>query len=110
MIILIIIIALDTERLIMYGANMSKAGERSMITFQQIQDKVGHNFVKGSVLDLVDDVLDRARINANDTIYVEMADTEENFDKIAIASIIDILSYETNQKVINWFKEIGIVA
>lgn len=39
----------------------------------------------------VDDVLDRARINADDTIYVEKARPEADYDEIAYGSIADLL-------------------
>lgn len=92
-------------------------------TFEQIKAKASRLVDdRGMLTDLgrgVDDVLDRARINADDTVYVEKSLPESEHDTVAIGSICDILSGRdddlrgrwwdaTPNQIRAWFKRHGV--
>lgn len=63
----------------------------------------------GSLGDRLDDVLDRARVNADDTCYVEKSAPVEEYGRIALDSIACILSErDTDRDVIAWFAAQGV--
>lgn len=52
------------------------------------------------------DVLDNARINADDTVYLEKSTLDWN--AVAIASLETILSYSEDKRVNAWFHRNGV--
>jgi hypothetical protein len=69
--------------------------EDDMTPWQNIKAKAANlKDERGHLTDMghaVDDVLDRARINADDTIYVEKSRPETDYDEIAYGSIAGFL-------------------
>jgi hypothetical protein len=83
------------------------------MTFEQIRNlaRAIGPLLHGSLADRVDDVLDRARINADDTCYVEKSVPEGEYDSIALASVECVLSErDTDADVIAWFASHGVKA
>ncbi len=94
-------IALDTQR------------ETEMKpTFYNLNREIEtQTFISGSTIDLVHDLLDRARGNADDTVYAEKNAPEKDWDKIALGSVLDLLSSGREPKtVVAWFAKRGVVA
>lgn len=56
----------------------------------------------------VDALLDSARVNADDTVYLEKAAPESDYDRIALDTVMMELSYCTDKAVIRWFAKRGI--
>lgn len=80
-------------------------------TFKTLRKKVDAmgDIIIGTLADKLDDVLDRARINADDTVYVEKAQSVAQWNKIAYASIQDILSRsDTDEQAVRWFEKNGV--
>lgn len=78
-------------------------------TFAEIQKTVSvMKIERGNLADRINDVLDRARINADDTCYKEKAQPESEYDRIAVDTIREILSYSNDIEVQGWFKSVGI--
>ena len=78
--------------------------------FQTLRDQLPVDFRHGSVEDRVDDLFDKARINADDTVFVEKARPIAEWDAVAMASVVDLLSFSTDAAVNRWFAERGIRA
>lgn len=75
-----------------------------MTTFKQVQDKASKlEIIKGNLADRIDDVLDRARINAEDTVYIEKAQDVTKYDHVALDTVSEILSYLDDEEVCDWF-------
>lgn len=63
--------------------------------------------------DRVSAVLDSARVNADDTVYLEKAAPEADYNVIAIESIRSLLSdreYSNDKRLVTWFAQRGIQA
>lgn len=82
----------------------------SQTTFAALQAKVAAvgPCRSGGLVDRLDDVLDRARINADDTCYVEKAQPTDQWDAIALATVSDILSATPDKNVCAWFARNGV--
>lgn len=75
-----------------------------MTTFKQLQDTASKmEIVHGNLADRLDDVLDRARINADDTCHVEKTQPVDQYDYIALNTVSEILSYLDDKEVCDWF-------
>lgn len=89
----------------------NKVGQKE-VTFRALQDKVYKKMTSGallgSVIDRVDGLLDRARINADDTVYLEKACPAEEWERIAMGTLQDILSYSEDGQAKYWFKRQGV--
>ena len=93
-------------------------GERELsVTFAGLRDAVDrmdHGTVEQNVFATtlatrLDDVLDRARINADDTVYVEKAAVAAEWDRIALDTVSDILSQSgTDGDIVEWFLAQGV--
>ncbi len=57
----------------------------------------------------VDALVDSARANADDTIYVEKARPVEDYDAIGLASLQDLLSCSDDAEAAAWFVAQGVV-
>jgi hypothetical protein len=79
-------------------------------TFVQLRKMVDDmGVVHGELSDRLDDILDRARINADDTCYLEKTRSVEDYDRVALDTISDILSQsETDADVCRWFIAQGV--
>lgn len=62
--------------------------------------------MRGTLGDAVDDILDKARINADDTVFVEKS--SEDWDAMAMASLEGILSVSTDPAACDWFRNAGV--
>jgi len=81
------------------------------MTFEQLRNAAAAigPFIHGSLADRVDDVLDRARINADDTCYIEKTLPVAEYDQVALDSVACILSErETDEDVRAWFETQGV--
>jgi hypothetical protein len=79
------------------------------ITFEALTAEVERADIKhGSVLDRVDDILDKARQNAYDTCYVEQAAALDRYDEIALATVCCLLADSTDKLVKRWFAKRGV--
>ena len=56
----------------------------------------------------LDMVLDSARVNADDTVFVERACDVTGWHDIALGSIETVLAYSTDKKVLAWFAKRGV--
>lgn len=79
-----------------------------MATFKNLQDEVSKMDMTDSLSNRIDNVLDRARINADDTCHVEKTAPAAEYDAIALATVSDILSFENDQQVAAWFAARGV--
>ena len=52
-------------------------------------------------------LVDAARVNADDTVYLEKTVDEDQFDKIAVASLEGLLCSCTDEEVCAWFRKQG---
>ena len=68
--------------------------------------KAADKMKRTRVYDGVDHVLDSARINADDTVYLEKNYCDWN--EMAINSVESILSYHNDKAVIAWFVRRGV--
>jgi hypothetical protein len=76
-------------------------------TFAQIAE-IARALPLGSPDDLADRVklmIDNAELNANDTIYVDKAAPEQQFDTIALATLESNLCYCGDFDVCEWFAQ-----
>lgn len=82
------------------------------MTFEQIKakakkldmrkhDGLGHR---------VDEVLDSARVNADDTVYLEKEADASEWDSIAVGTLSSILADSKDKAVIRWFERQGVRA
>ena len=58
----------------------------------------------------VDDALDSARVNADDTCYVEKEADPSRYDEIALGTLSSILAYSNDKAMIRWFERQGVRA
>ncbi len=81
-----------------------------MATSKELFDAVRKQgwVAQGSVLDRVDNVLDNARINADDSVYGDKSATEDQYEQIFVASIQCILSSQNDKAVAKWFAKNGV--
>lgn len=78
-------------------------------TFAALQNTVAKMEIeRGNLADRLDDVLDRARGNADDTVYLEKTVPVTEYDAIGLATVGEILSYSTDQEVCAWFAAQGV--
>ena len=77
------------------------------ITFEQLQEKAAMMIKHGKLADRVDNVLDLARINADDTIYVENVRPVIEYDQTALNTLAMILSHSRDEQVQGWFRLVG---
>jgi len=77
------------------------------VTFTQLQALAAQlgDIRAGNLADRVDDVLDNARINADDTLRANPA---ENHSAIALATVGCLLSCSNDNEVCAWFQAQGI--
>lgn len=59
---------------------------------------------RGDMFQAVDDILDRARINADDTVFAEKSVPEDQYDAIALASVEGILCGRDSDLVTSYSK------
>jgi hypothetical protein len=79
------------------------------VTFAKLRDEISYmDIIKGNLEDRVDDVLDKARVNADDTVYVDKSAPASEWDSIALGSISDVLAYHKDPEVIKWFSDRGV--
>jgi hypothetical protein len=62
---------------------------------------------RGSLGDRIDEMVDSARVNADDTVYLEKAAAESDYDMVAISTLELILSDSNDEEAKTWFKSIG---
>lgn len=83
------------------------------MTFEQIKSKAAAKFgydVLGETLgSRVDYLLDSARINADDTVYLEKAAPVNEWERIALDSLRFLLSDSKDTKAQAWFRSINFV-
>lgn len=57
----------------------------------------------------VSDALDSARVNANDTIYIEKAQPETEWESLFTGSLVSSLSFSTpSPAAVEWFAKHGV--
>lgn len=79
------------------------------MTFASIQSTAAKLGTRRATLGArIDDILDNARINADDTVYVEKAAPVADWDRIALASLQSLLSYCGDSKAVAWFRRNGV--
>jgi hypothetical protein len=78
------------------------------MTFDEIKAKAA-KLGTGSKLGMeVDYILDCARVNADDTCYVEKEAPASDYNRIAVETLRDTLSSrETDKAAAAWFKRVG---
>lgn len=82
-------------------------GETQM-TFDEIKAKAAKLGTVSKLGMEVDHILDSARVNADDTCYVEKSAPVAEWSQIAVGTLRDILSYrETDKRAAAWFKRVG---
>ena len=88
----------------------SKHKQRHHTMFKTLQTRVQQMMSKphARIVNRLDNLLDQARINADDTIYVEKAADPKKWDKIALMSLESLLAYSTDLEVQAWFKKNGV--
>jgi hypothetical protein len=78
------------------------------MTFEEIKAKAAKLGTATKLGGEVDYILDSARVNADDTCYVEKSAPAADYDRIAVDTLRDILSAsETNKTAAAWFKRVG---
>lgn len=75
-------------------------------TLRTLVDKM--EIQKGNLADRLDDVLDRARWNADDTVYTEKTVPASDWDSIALATVSEILAYGSDAEVSAWCAAQGV--
>lgn len=79
------------------------------MTFASLQDQVSKMEIKqGNLADRLDNVLDIARGNADDTCYLEKTVEVAKYDSIAMATVSELLSYSKDEEVCKWFANQGV--
>jgi hypothetical protein len=64
----------------------------------------------GSVAYLAGNLIEEAEDNANQTAFIEKAVPVEERDRMAEASLVDLLAYCKEPEILAWFAQRGIVA
>jgi hypothetical protein len=86
----------------------SKQMFKDQVAFQHLENeiqKIGIYTPLGYALNAVHD---SARVNADDTIYVEKSAPQEDWGKIAISSLENLLSFCSDKAVCDWYEAHGI--
>lgn len=81
------------------------------ITFRSLEvlvSKMDLTVGRLSLADRLDDILDRARVNADDTCYTEKTVPVTQYDRAALDTVASILSYTNDPEVCAWFAAQGM--
>jgi hypothetical protein len=70
---------------------------------------LGSPLVAGSPAEEVDALIDSARVNADDTVYVEHAAPESAWDAIFAGSLASLLAYGTSAAAKDFFRANGVI-
>lgn len=90
-------------------ATATKVSGAQRPTFRSLMDSV-HSIEDRKVRDEVDEALDSARINADDTIHQEKAAPESEWENLAHGSLQSHLSFASiSPAAVEWFKKQGVV-
>lgn len=79
------------------------------VTFAELETKVSRMpLYAGTLGSRIDSILDLARCNAEDTVFVEKARDASEYDAIALGSVESILCYSSDKPVMRWFARNGV--
>jgi len=79
------------------------------MTFEQINSKAAKlDWSRGTGKN-IHNILDSARINADDTVYTNKSTTESEWDAVACNSLELLLGECKDIRLLNWFRRIGFV-
>lgn len=77
------------------------------MTFQELRTAADKMDCLHGIGSRVDNILDQARINADDTVYAEKARPSSEYDRIAADTVAELLSYSSDAEAQAWFRGVG---
>lgn len=78
-----------------------------MTTFETLC-RAAQDIPPGSLADEVSYMLDAARVNADDTVYVDKSAPESDWHRIAMDSLESACAYSRNSDAVSWFLAHGV--
>jgi hypothetical protein len=80
-----------------------------MTTFHALRQEVDQmEIVDGNLAARLDYILDSARIDADDTCYVQNTAPVEAYDRVALDSVAEILRHSDDAEAREWFAARGV--
>jgi hypothetical protein len=80
-----------------------------MTTFHALRHEVDQmEILESNLVARLDHILESARIDADETCHVEKAAPVEDYDRVALDSVVEILGHSDDAEAREWFAAHGV--